>query len=346
MKRFYVTPPCTDRPPRTLVAGVGTAGEERYTFYDRIEIGRYRESEDLPPGVLLLGDPTVSSRHCAISQSLDGRCFARDTSLNGTWVDGRRLVPNLAVEVSPGQAIRVGDGHEFVIAPEPEADRIGRQHTARSATVAVSIPVMASVLVGDIRDYTRLVQTAASAELQESIRRVFERLAAEVERHRGTVKEYQGDAIVAFWEDECGAAASPKPGHAAAQTVPGAKQAANACAAALALDRLAMSLAAESSVWALPGFPLHMDWAVATGPVTIGRIGKGDRAVLSMIGEPIVLAFRLEKFACQDTGRILTCPRTRSAASGAFEFRDLGEMHAAGFSRPETVFGLTGPRSR
>jgi class 3 adenylate cyclase len=107
-----------------------------------------------------------------------------------------------------------------------------------------------------------------------------------------------------------------------------------------------MGMAEDRSVWALPGFPLRMDWAVATGPVTIGRIGEGGRAVLSMIGEPIVLAFRLEKFACRDTGRILVCPRTRNAASGAFEFRDLGEMHARGFAKPEKVFALTGPRSR
>jgi class 3 adenylate cyclase len=355
MKRFYKTPPRTDRPPRSLVADAGTAGEERFTFYDRIEIGRFREGVDLTPGVLLVRDPTVSSRHCTISQSLDGRCFVRDTSLNGTWVGGRRAIPNLEVEVSPGQAISLGDGLEFIIAQEPGWGGAQREQSVRSATVAVSIPVMASVLVGDIRDYTRLVQTAASAELQESVRRVFERLAAETERHHGTVKEYQGDAIVAFWEDGGGAAADRKPGGATApappdgptaESFPGAAQAANACAAALALDALAMGMAEDRSVWALPGFPLRMDWAVATGPVTIGRIGEGGRAVLSMIGEPIVLAFRLEKFACRDTGRILVCPRTRNAASGAFEFRDLGEMHARGFAKPEKVFALTGPRSR
>jgi len=346
MKRFYKTPPRTDRPPRTFVAGAGTAGEERYTFYDRIEIGRYRDGQDVSPGVLLLCDPTVSSRHCTVSQSLDGRCFVRDTSLNGTWVNGRRAVPNLETEISPGQTIQLGDGQEFVIAREPDSDGMRHGHAARSATVAVSVPVMASVLVGDIRNYTRLVQQAASSELQESVRRVFERLAAETERHRGTVKEYQGDAIVAFWEDSGGAAASRTPDGAAGQRPPAVSQAVSACEAALALDRLASSLAADSSVWALSKFPLGMDWAVATGPVTIGRIGEGGRAVLSMVGEPIVLAFRLEKFACRETGRILVCPRTRSAAAGVFEFRDLGEMHAAGFSRPDRVFELTGPRSR
>ncbi len=344
MKRYYKTPSPTDRPPRALMASGGTDSGERYTFYERIEIGRYREGKEFPPGLLLLADPTVSSRHCSIGQSLDGRCFARDTSLNGTWVDGRRIVPNLEVEISPGQSIRLGDGNEFVIAQESEADAATRQHAPRSATIVVSLPVMASVLVGDIRNYTKLVQTAPSAGLQESIGRVFERLASEVERHRGTVKEYQGDAIVAFWEDSAGTPACPAPGGSVAQTPPGAGQA--ACAAALALDTLAAALAADGSVWAVPGFPLHMDWAVATGPVSIGRIGQGGRGMLSMVGEPIVRAFRLEKLACQETGRILTCPRTQNAASGAFEFRDLGERQAAGFNRPERVFALAGPRSR
>jgi class 3 adenylate cyclase len=287
----------------------------------------------------------VSSRHCAIGQSLDGRCFVRDLSLNGTWVDGRRLVPNLEVEVSPGQVIRVGQGNEFVIALESDAENTGSPRSARSATVAISIPVMASVLVGDIKDYTRLVQTSASAALQESVRRVFERLAHEIEQRRGTVKEYQGDAIVAFWEDR-GASAEDQRHHVGVtQGPPGAVAATSACAAALALDGLALSLAVDPSVWALPWRPLHMDWAVATGPVTVGRIGEGGRAMLSMVGEPVVLAFRLEKFACKDTGRILACPRTRAAAAEAFEFRDLGEMHAAGFMRPERVYALTGPRA-
>jgi class 3 adenylate cyclase len=344
MQRFYKTPSRTDRPPRTLVAVGDAAGEERYTFYDRIDIGRYSEAEDFPSGVLLLRDPTVSSRHCTISQSLDGRYFLRDTSLNGTWVNDRRVVPNLDVDVLPGQVIRVG-GHAFLIGGEPAGVQGGRVRAVRSATVAVSIPVMASVLVGDIRDYTGLVQRAGTKQLQESIGRIFGRLAAETERHGGTVKEYQGDAIVCFWEDTSWTAKGCSPSSPPEAKRPGMNQAAAACSAALALDRLALSLANDGSVWALPHFPFGMEWAVATGPVTIGRIGEGGRAVLSMVGEPVVLAFRLEKFAGPGTGRILACPRTRDAASGMFQFKDLGEMHAKGFCRPEKVFALVGSRS-
>jgi class 3 adenylate cyclase len=59
-----------------------------------------------------------------------------------------------------------------------------------------------------------------------------------------------------------------------------------------------------------------------------------------MIGEPIVAAFRLEKFANARTGRILACPETNRMAAGMFEFRDLGRMQAKGFDRPDHVFAL------
>ena len=59
--RCYKTPPATDRPPRLLVADLGTSHEERYAFYHSIEIGRLREGEEAAVGVLLVKDPAVSS---------------------------------------------------------------------------------------------------------------------------------------------------------------------------------------------------------------------------------------------------------------------------------------------
>jgi class 3 adenylate cyclase len=59
-----------------------------------------------------------------------------------------------------------------------------------------------------------------------------------------------------------------------------------------------------------------------------------------MIGEPVVLAFRLEKFANDETGRILACPLTHELAGPRFEFRDLGEMLAKGLGKPDRVFSL------
>jgi class 3 adenylate cyclase len=62
-----------------------------------------------------------------------------------------------------------------------------------------------------------------------------------------------------------------------------------------------------------------------------------------MIGEPVVLAFRMEKLANDETGPIVACPVTRSEAGGAFVFDKLGPKQAKGFATPIEVFALKGP---
>jgi class 3 adenylate cyclase len=65
-----------------------------------------------------------------------------------------------------------------------------------------------------------------------------------------------------------------------------------------------------------------------------------------MVGEAPIVAFRLEKMANEETGRILVCPSTWAMACASFRFRDLGEMIAKGFDRPDHVFALEGPLVR
>jgi class 3 adenylate cyclase len=89
-----------------------------------------------------------------------------------------------------------------------------------------------------------------------------------------------------------------------------------------------------------------MEWALATGPVVIDSIGGANqRAGLSMIGEAVVRAFRLEKFATADTGPILACETTYQMALAHFTFRSLGEMQAKGFDSPDRVYALLGPQA-
>jgi class 3 adenylate cyclase len=99
-----------------------------------------------------------------------------------------------------------------------------------------------------------------------------------------------------------------------------------------------------------------MDWALATGEVSIDSFGGDTPVGLSMIGEPVVLACRLEKFATDATGPILACRNTRDMVARALrdpgpnaaaeakapplQFVDLGEMHAKGFDQPDHVFAV------
>ena len=324
----YLPPTPSDTPAKRLVTEDPTGSQVTFVFYDHIEIGRYKPNRDRP-GILLVDDPTVSSRHCVITQMHDGRCYVRDFSRNGTRLDGRRLSPNLKTELSLGQELAIGKDLTLTLDGDPDEEGFAEPDGVSSITDTVGISNLTNVtvLVGDIRDYTLLVQKADSVQLQESVNRVFDRLEREVESLGGTLKEFQGDAIFAFWEcngNEC--------------------YATQACEAALKLKRLSLDLARDRSVWTLSQHPLEMDFALATGPVNISGYGGDGVLGLSMVGEPVVLAFRIEKYANDSTGSIIVCPITRHLTDEHFKFKSLGARQAKGFDRPFNLYSLVGPK--
>jgi adenylate cyclase len=321
MTTSYSAPPASRHPCKRLVVNKGPSNGVSFPFFDRIEIGRHKEGRNAL-GLLLVKDQTVSSRHCAITQDPDGCCFVRDTSRNGTRLNGRRLSPNLKTEIKIGQILSIGKGLELRLEGDAPT-QVGFEQEPTDGTLGVSNSVPVTVLVGDIRDYTGLVQRVASSEVQDSVGRVFEQLERRVVKFGGTLKEFQGDAIFAFWE------AGSTENHAI-----------NACRAALALDRLVKEMADDRSIWQVNGFPLHMDWALATGLVTISGYGSEGALGLSMIGETVVLAFRIEKFADESTGHIIACPVTEKMASGSFEFKNVGSKKAKGFEYSHELFSL------
>lgn len=313
--------------PWFLVSGSGGAGERRFPFFDRVEIGRFRESRRSQDGILMIKDETVSRSHCILTRTTENRCFIRDTSRNGTWLDGRRLMPNIEVEVQLGHVVGLGKNHRFVLEGE-SSTALEEESSDGFGTMSIAALSMTTVLVGDIRDFTVYVQKTASEELQRNVNRVFHKLEGTVTSHGGTIKEYPGDAIFAFWDEKS------ETQHAIA-----------ACRAALALNRLAEEMARDRSIWTFEEFPLRMDWALVTGHVVTRSMG-GDRPIgLSMVGEPVVLAFRIEKLADETTGPILACARTVGMAEDQFQFRDLGEVQAKGFEHAKKIFALTGEKA-
>lgn len=318
---IYRPPDVIEYPGKWLVAdGIdGPAGV--FLFFDRIEIGRFSEKKQELVGHLGVRDPTVSSRHCVITQEPDGRCFVRDVSRNGTRLDGRRLTPNMTTEITVGQELSFG--REMKLRLDGQPPEFADLEEPSTETFGVGELTTVTVLVGDIRNYTTLVRIAGTADLQTSVNRVFERIEREVVALGGTVKELQGDALFAFWEKnshEC--------------------HACSACQAALNLKQLVAKLAADPAVWNVGGHPLAMDFALATGLVTISGYGSDGALGLSMVGESVVLAYRIEKFANKSTGPIVVCPITKRLAKDHFKFKDLGEHTPEGFETTQQLFSL------
>lgn len=97
-----------------LVANPGTGEEQRIAFCRVLEIDR-DDGREAMPGLLFVQDPLVSRRHCVLTRSLDGRCYVRDVSLNGTQPSGRQLEPNVEIEIRPGEVLTIAGSHPFVL---------------------------------------------------------------------------------------------------------------------------------------------------------------------------------------------------------------------------------------
>ncbi|HET8700799.1 MAG TPA: FHA domain-containing protein, partial [Nitrococcus sp.] len=157
-----------------LVYNPGTPEEQEYSFTHRIVIGRRPEAEPDTQRVFVR-EPTVSGRHCIIRQSSRGRFFVQDVSRNGTRLSGRRLIPNVEVEIRPGDCLRIGD-HAFVLAIGPPASTDDLPIEDDDCTRASSTHIDVTILVGDIRNYTVLNQEFDPIEFFPCLHRIFAEL--------------------------------------------------------------------------------------------------------------------------------------------------------------------------
>lgn len=154
-----------------------------------------------------------------------------------------------------------------------------------------------TVLVVDMRDYTRLTTEMSLEEIAELTRDFLSMITLPVLQHEGTLDRYSGDGLIAFW-----GAPLPQQAHA---------DMALACAASLrrALTRWNEQRAAFGKA------PIGMRIGVESGPALVGDLGNAVRSVYTAVGSCINTASRL-----QELGRELGCdwvigPQTKARTS-------------------------------
>lgn len=154
-----------------------------------------------------------------------------------------------------------------------------------------------TVLVVDMRDYTRLTTEMTLDEVAELTRDFLALITQPVLQHEGTLDRYSGDGLIAFW-----GAPLPQPDHA---------DLALACT-----DALTSALAqwnAERVRQKLE--PIGMRMGLESGLALVGDVGNAARSVFTAVGSCINTASRL-----QELGRQLQCdlvigPQTAALAS-------------------------------
>ena len=174
----------------------------------------------------------------------------------------------------------------------------------------------ATVLFCDLVSFTSLTETLGPEGIVRLLNEYFESMVAVLERHRGVVTQFQGDAILATFNVPL-----EDPEHAA-----------NAVRAALEMQ-------AETARRRFAGRRIANRIGVNTGPLVAGAVGAKGRLSYTVHGDAVNLAARLEALNKELGTRILVSHTTASAAEG-FDFRPMGEVSVRGQSERVAVYTL------
>ena len=176
----------------------------------------------------------------------------------------------------------------------------------------------ATVLFSDLEGFTTLTETLGPDGIVELLNEYFEAMVEILERHRGVVTQFQGDAILATFNVPV-----PDPDHAA-----------SALRAALE-----MQSAVRSREFA--GRRIGSRIGINTGPLVAGAVGAKGRLSYTVHGDAVNLAARLEALNKELGTRILVSAATAARVEG-FDLEAKGEVDVRGQSGRVTVHALGG----
>jgi adenylate cyclase len=179
-----------------------------------------------------------------------------------------------------------------------------------------------TILMSDLRGFTSATEGLAPDKVVAMLNAYLEAMVEVIARHRGTIDEFIGDAILVLF-------GAPVARDDDAQR-------AVACAIEMQLAMTAVNERFRRE-W-LP--ELEMGIAVNTGPVVVGNIGSTRRAKYGVVGSHVNLTGRMESFTVG--GQVLISKSTLDAAGPLVEAGRALLIQAKGFREPITVYELHG----
>jgi class 3 adenylate cyclase/CheY-like chemotaxis protein len=181
-----------------------------------------------------------------------------------------------------------------------------------------------TVVFLDLRGFTAFAETAEPEEIMGVLREYHAAMGQLILEHEGTLERFTGDGMMIFFND-------PTP-------VPDPQE--RAVRMALAMRERVDDLV---RAWRKRGYELDFGVGLAQGYATLGAIGFEGRWDYGAIGTVTNLAARL----CGEAqpGQILISRRLYSSLEERIEAVPVGEMSLKGFSRPVSVYNVTGLKS-
>jgi class 3 adenylate cyclase/predicted ATPase len=232
--------------------------------------------------------------------------------------------PTLTPAIVRGEERRDGNSLLRAIAERVKPD----ERQPRNGTAGGGENRLVTALFADISDFTSLSQRYSAERVVEIVNECFASVSDAVLRYEGTINQFSGDCVLAFFGAPLMHENDPE----------------RALLAALAIQAEAEKLAVTLSV------------GVNSGMVYFGPVGTRSHREVTAYGPDINLAKRLQEAAGQ--GQILVGESTYRLTRGAFDFqgvnglvlKGMGESTAAhqllrARERPEKVRGIDGLRA-
>jgi adenylate cyclase len=179
-----------------------------------------------------------------------------------------------------------------------------------------------SVLVSDLRQFTRLTESLEPGVVVTIINRYLEKMTDVILRHEGTIDEFTGDGILVFFGAPRNLADHVRRAVTCALEMQASMDQLNAENLRLDLPRLAMGI------------------GVNCGELIVGNIGSEKRKKYGAVGSPINVAFRVE---AQTAGKeILVTHSVYERLAEELQFGSPREVRLKGIEHPLTVYSVVG----
>jgi adenylate cyclase len=186
-----------------------------------------------------------------------------------------------------------------------------------------------TVLFSDVRGFTTLTESADSHALVKQLNEYFQEMVAHVFAHQGSLDKFIGDAVMAVW----GSIVSHGP----------RQDALNAVATALAMKR---SLKKLNEDWKARGMlELAFGIGINHGEVIVGNLGSSEKMELTVIGDPVNLASRLEGLTKEYHLDLLLGETVAPLVSDTYILRTVDCVQVKGKTKPVDVFTVVGDRA-
>lgn len=177
-------------------------------------------------------------------------------------------------------------------------------------------------LVSDIRKYTSMSETLPGEKFSRFVKDWFKECCRLVQLHGGAVDKCIGDAIMCYWQ------------------VPDRDNPAKEAGSSLAVARELIGAAETFSgrlYGIFPGQVFAIGVGISMGSAIVGNVGTGAHQSITLVGDSVNIAFRLEALTRQNNSAVIVTSNIAECAPAGYGFVDLGQAEVKGRKKPVAI---------